>query len=139
VKKKIVLGVDGSPLAEKALERVVSEAGCFDLEVVCVSVVEVVTGFPLRAQFGAAWERLMDEPKSVLDKAVAQLKEVGVEARGVIEAGRPADVIAKIAEKEGADEVIVGSMGKQGMDRLILGSVSARLIAVAKCTVVVVR
>ena len=137
--KKVILGVDGSESADKAMDRIIAEAKCCKMEVIVVSVAEVLSTLSLKKDYSQAYERLMEEPRKILDEALERLKEEKVEARGVIEAGRPATVIAELARKEKADEVVVGSLGKHAVDRLLLGGVSARLIEIAPCTVVIVR
>jgi nucleotide-binding universal stress UspA family protein len=53
--------------------------------------------------------------------------------RPVVEEGRPATVIAQVAEREGAGLVVVGRWGRGMVARLMLGSVSHELTT--NCTV----
>jgi nucleotide-binding universal stress UspA family protein len=57
----------------------------------------------------------------------------------VIEAGDPADVICRTAERLGSDVIVVGSHGRTGLGRLFLGSVSEHVVRHAPCPVLVVR
>jgi nucleotide-binding universal stress UspA family protein len=72
-----------------------------------------------------------------LARTAAALPRKGVTA--VIEAGDPADVICRTAERLGADVIVVGSHGRTGLGRLLLGSVSEHVVRHAPCPVLVVR
>ncbi len=138
--KKIIVGVDGSDLAHKALQRTLYEARCTPCDVVVVGVVESMSVLSLDMEFaGSIREKLFEEPRKNVEEACRLLEESGATCQGIIEAGRPAEVIARVARKENADEIIIGSLGKHAVDRLLIGSVSARLVEIAPCTVVVVR
>lgn len=138
-KKIVVVGVDGSVPSNKALDRVIGEAGTRDMDIVLVVVNEAMGAFSSRPDYAAFLDRLKAESQGILDDAVERVKVAGFQARGVLELGRPAAVISDIAAKEGADEIVVGSLGKDAVDRLLVGSVSSRLLETAPCTVVVVR
>ncbi|WP_027184000.1 universal stress protein [Desulfovibrio inopinatus] len=139
--KKIIVGVDGSELSEKALHRVIHEAQCSPCEIIVVSVAESLSVLSLERNesAGSAWEKLLAEPRKTMEEACQLMDENGASCHGVVEAGRPAEVISRVARQEQADEIIIGSQGKHAVDRLLLGSVSARLVEIAPCTVVVVR
>lgn len=138
--KKILVAIDGSPLADKALERALHECLCSDAELLAVNVVESLSFLSLNPEvYESAKDKLMREPLRILAEAEKKARKAGVAIRTLAEPGRPADVIADIARKERADEIIVGSLGKNAVDNLLLGSVSSRLVQTSPCTVVVVR
>jgi len=53
--------------------------------------------------------------------------------------GHPCDRIVETAREWKADLIIVGSHGRKGLTRFTLGSVSAAVVALAPCSVLVVR
>ena len=53
--------------------------------------------------------------------------------------GTPATEIAKFAEKEHADLIVLPSHGRQGFARLMIGSVAERVVRLAHCPVLVIR
>ena len=55
------------------------------------------------------------------------LKAAGVRYSTVFEDGRPASVIAAVADRDNADVIIVGRRGRGGVAELVLGSVSHEL------------
>ncbi len=137
--KTVILGVDGSEASDQAMEWVLGEAKCREFEVVVVSVAEMLSTLSLQKEYSEVFERLLQAPRKLMEDAVETLRQAGIAARGVVEPGRPANVIADMARKEKADMVVVGSLGKHAVDRLLLGAVSAKLVEMAPCTVVVVR
>ena len=138
--KKIIVAVDGSPLSDKALERALRECLCSGAELVAVNVVESLSFLSLNTEvYENAREKLMREPLKILAEAEKKARKAGVPVRTIAEPGRPADVIAHIARKEQASEIIIGSLGKNAVDNLLLGSVSSRLVQTAPCTIIVVR
>ena len=55
-----------------------------------------------------------------------------------IEGGKPGETICKIAEKESADIIVVGTRGMGAVRRVVLGSVSDYVLHHAHCAVVIV-
>jgi len=74
-----------------------------------------------------------------MDETVAELAARGVEARGVVRPGRPADGICALAREEGADLIVVGTQGRSCLAHIVLGSVAERVVREAPCPVVLVR
>jgi nucleotide-binding universal stress UspA family protein len=61
----------------------------------------------------------------------------GVAARFEIRVGHPAQEIVMLAEAEGADAIVVGHRGQSRLQQWLLGSVAKRVLAYAKCHVIV--
>lgn len=137
--KKIIVGVDGSDLSAKAFKRALADAACQGGEVIAVCVAEMLSTLSLKKFDDQAYERLLQQHRKILDQILELGSERGVLLKGILESGRPASVLARLAREENADEIIVGSHGKDAEQRMLLGHVSARLIEIAPCTVVVVR
>ena len=53
--------------------------------------------------------------------------------------GHPAEEIARIANEEGFDLLVVGSRGLSTVKAFLLGSVSEKLSRLAKCPVLIVK
>jgi len=56
----------------------------------------------------------------------------------MIRPGKPADVIIKTAEEEGADNIIIGKSGKHGLEKFLLGSTAEKVVREAKVPVNVI-
>ena len=126
----IVVGVDGSPAANAALDWAVAEAGRRRLTLRLVHVVEWDPYGPLPA----------GEPAQVIAAALAQVQDsapdLGVTA-GRIEGSTPAAGL--VEQSEWASLLVVGNRGRGGFTNLLAGSVSVQTAAHAHCPVVVVR
>ncbi|MFY0573054.1 universal stress protein [Cystobacter fuscus] len=91
---------------------------------------ELISGAPRSTEELAAVRRLLDE-------VAADLPSAQVEK--VVEMGRPADTIVAMADKLGADHIVVGARGLNAGGRWLLGSVSDRVLQLAGRPVTVVH
>ncbi|MCC5953208.1 MAG: universal stress protein [Acidimicrobiia bacterium] len=141
--RTIVLGYDGSPMAERALEAVIRLA---DED----STVHVVTASaPLsdktRRQLVDLPEDLRInfdphlEAEATLAKGVATLTDAGLGVESHLMVGDPGGAILDVAESVDADLVVVGSRAMSRVARFVRGSVSARVAAHAPHSVLVIH
>jgi nucleotide-binding universal stress UspA family protein len=138
----IVVGVDGSPNSERALDWAMNEAAVRHDPLVVVAVHEV----PKSYWGGIPVVGPADAP--VLDKLRQAAEKMTHEAEDRLAEAKPASVevraISGFAVKElvdasqGADLLVVGSRGGGGFGRLVLGSVSSQVLQHAACPVVTV-
>ncbi|HEY8546575.1 MAG TPA: universal stress protein [Acidimicrobiales bacterium] len=132
---RIVVGVDGSAPAQRALRWALVEAklrACA-VEVLHVWQVPVAGGFYAVALDPALAEA---DARRGLDAALAAEDTSGVPLTGRTPCGGVADHLLRAAEN--ADLVVVGSTGKGAVRRFLLGSVSQQVAHHAPCPVVVV-
>ena len=73
---------------------------------------------------------------ALVDRILEEEQLGDVERRVVL--GFAADRLADLADEESAELIVVGSRGRRGLKAALLGSVSAELIGVARCPVLVV-
>lgn len=133
--ERIVVGVDGSESAQRALRWAVDEARRRE------ATLEVVH----------AWRRipisdyLVNEPEpggsarfaqAVLDQAVDAEDTAGVTVERKLVPGKGA--YALIHEAKGAAMLVMGSRGRGGFSGLLLGSVSQQAAHHAPCPVVII-
>jgi len=84
------------------------------------------------------------ELERALEEALAQVAEevrssdVPVELQ-VVQAESVAGTLAELAEKRGADLIVMGSHGRTGLAHVFLGSVAERTLRQAPCPVLTVR
>jgi nucleotide-binding universal stress UspA family protein len=133
----IVVGIDGSPCGQEALQWAARQAR--------------LTSAPLRAVSSWRWPDIygyttlpsdVDWEKAageVLTKSVAGMRDgfpdVHVDLR--LKEGHPAEVL--IDEARDASLLVVGSRGHGAFAGMLLGSVSQHCVSHAPCPVVVVR
>lgn len=134
---KLLVAIDESEPAGRALEQA---RGLAALSKGSVHVLHVREHWVTR---GADWYVTdEDEAESLVNPAVAQLRDAGIDASGVVAhalQGQVADAVWDAAESVGADLVVLGSHGRTAVGGLILGSVAYRVIHLARGPVLVVR
>lgn len=144
----IVVGTDGSDSATEAL-RHAGELGA----IAGTSTIHVVMGVRNveRAEVLQELEQLPEEwgvepdfhagSKRVLAEAEQLLAPTGISVETHLVADAPADAIVDLAERVGADVIIVGNRGRGAGRRLLLGSVSTKVVHSAHeiCAVLVVH
>jgi nucleotide-binding universal stress UspA family protein len=138
----IIVGVDGSPGAHRALDWAMKEAAAHHAPLTVVAVHEVPvngwSGHPdiLPADVPAL-EKTRRAAEEAVSKAAAQLgqsRPAPVTLHAVN--GFPAEEL--INASRDADLLVVGSRGVGGFTRLMMGSVSNQVVHHAHCPVVVV-
>lgn len=138
--KKIVVATDGSADSNKAIDRAIELAKAHDVDIIVMNVAEDYCPVYLEtADCDTIGELAMKESKIIMQAALERFKASGVEARGVIESGSPAETIIDLVKKEKADEIIAASHGRHGITKRLMGSVVSRLIELAPCSVIAVK
>ena len=127
---KILVAVDGSESAEKALKYAVQLAKKHKAKVTLLNVGE-------SKLFGFKPEVAREVGEHILSDAAAKVK--GLKLNKQLEFGNPAETIIEVAEKGNYDFIVVGSRGISSVKRFFLGSVSDDISHHAKCSVLIVR
>lgn len=142
----VVVGTDGSPTADAAVQEAIALAARVGARLLIVSAYEPVSELRLREERRAApsdaqW--MVSPREDVL--AVLRSAESAAAAGGVAEVesfarqGDAADAIIDIAEEQGCDLIVVGNKGMTGAKRFLLGSVPNKISHHAPCSVLIVR
>ena len=137
--RRIVVGVDGSPPSERALDWAVAEAQRTG------AALHLVSAWMFPMSLGYAFTTTVHEVRQsaqdVIDRAVAHVCEVAGDVTVTVtgETSEQAPAPALIAAAKGADLLVVGSRGLGGFQGLLIGSVSQYCSRHATCSVVVVR
>jgi nucleotide-binding universal stress UspA family protein len=137
----IVVGTDGSPHAERALEFAAEEARRRD------AIVHVVTAWHVPAAVyrpgfapmvnPSLEESAQEAAEDVAARAAKNLRARGLEAETSVCHAQAADAL--VQQAEGADLLVVGSRGHGGFSGLLLGSVGQQCAQHAPCPTVIVR
>jgi len=142
---RIVVGTDGSETAAEAVRQAVDLAKLAGAQLSIVSAYEPVSKRRIEGEQQGAPADVQHEigPREdvnlVLDAAAAVAKNEGVEVQTHPVEDDPADAILNVAEKTGADLIVVGNKGMTGARRFLLGSVPNNVSHHAPCSVIIVR
>ena len=138
--RRMVVGVDGSESARKALRWAVHEADVWGAELTAIAAVPMASGAGALAWLPAAVDReqVLIDVRSGLDRAIAEATEghPGVTVRRHALDGNAAELMAEFSTA--VDLVVVGSRGRGGFSGLLLGSTSQGVLSHAACPVMVV-
>jgi nucleotide-binding universal stress UspA family protein len=135
-KAPVVVGVDGSPTSERAVEIAFDEASFRGVDLVAVHVWSD-TGmleFP-----GVDWSVLQSGAEETLAERLAGWGEryPDVLVRRVVVADRPAHQL--LEQAQAAQLLVIGSRGRGGFAGMVLGSVSTAVANAARIPVIVAR
>lgn len=136
-RRRVVVGVDGSPAAVEALRAAARLAPVLgaELDAVIAWRYPVVNGMaPIIAEFDPATDAT-NVIKAAVSEAFGDNPPPGL--RELRQQGHPAGVL--LGASEGAEMLVVGSRGHGGFAGLLLGSVSAQCVEHATCPVLVVH
>lgn len=145
--QKILVPVDGSNTAWKALKTAAVLAGQFKGELVVMTVMEPYDAIGalsmdldpeiMASNLGAMKKASM----GVLDAAKDKAKEAGFTGKvDYVEMdGNPAKLILSKAKKEKCDAIVMGSRGLSGIAEFFLGSVSTKVAQYSSIPVFIVK
>ena len=136
----IIVGIDGSPGAQDALDFALQEARMRGADVRVVAAWDI-PGAVYAGAYGLGDAELSGQlEQAARDNAARALEHAdveGVEIRTVFREGNPARVL--VEEAGDADLLVVGSRGLGGFRSLLLGSVGQQCAHHAPCPLVIVR
>jgi len=136
--KKILVAVDNSEFAFKALSEAMEMAKGGRAELILMSVAldfQDVEEIPISYA-----DKFKDQALKAVNRAKEMVEKVGLSCQTRVEVGAsPADNIVKYAEETKTDLIVMGHRGLTGRDRFLVGSVAGRVVTHAPCSVLVVR
>jgi len=140
--RPVVVGVDGSGSAYRAVEWAAAEAARRGVALRLVSAFSWTTSdHPVRHDGRVAQYRdqLLEAARHGLSRAarIAEDTSPGIETAPQVEIGAPIEVLGSEARR--AQLLVLGDRGLGGVTGLVLGSVAVALAARGACPVVIVR
>ena len=140
--KKILVPLDGSELAKKALDEAEKLANCFGAEIV---LFEVVPFMPIYGSPELVTSLIVDEKqKEAAEKYLVnlseELKKKGFKATAVVRTGQQVAVeIIDFAKESGANLIVMCTHGRSGISRWVLGSVALKVLTRAETPILLIR
>jgi nucleotide-binding universal stress UspA family protein len=147
--KRILVPLDGSSLAEAALEYVEEISPKLGVEkVILISITERVQGYRLIEDPTTFTEtrlepegtgKMEQQAEKYLKRVGQRLTDKGIKVETEVLLGDPAKEISIYAKSPGTDLVVMASHGRSGPSRWAHGSVADRVLRAVCTPVMVVR
>ena len=135
--KTVIFPTDFSSASDVALEYATRMAKTLGARLIIAHIEEP----PFAYGGGELYYGIPEPDQTALGKMLSQLRptdsSVPYEHRMLV--GTPANEIARLAEQEKAELIVMGSHGRGGVARLLLGSVAESVLRKASCPVLVVK
>ena len=146
---RVVLAHDGSDFARAAEQALCAWPifGHAAIEVASISdppgpwfaPVSAVSQRPESPDYFERARDALEHHRQIAEGAARRLRQAGLRASAVVEAGDPATAIIRLADEHRADLVALGTHGRTGLERLLLGSVARNVMQHAPVSVLIVR
>ena len=136
---RILLPLDGSAMAEKAVPYAVAQAERFGAQLILLRAVEPILYTRSLATLDDAREQRMKLARDYLERVAAGIRERGIEVQVVVTEEAPTLAITQYAEANQVDLITLCSRGRSGPSRWLMGGVADRIVRGAKVPVLLVR
>ena len=136
--KNILVPVDGSEGADRAIEKAVMLAKLCNAKVTFLYVANINQLAINAVLSDAILDSVTKAGNVILERAMEMVPE-GVEKESFSDTGSPAVVVLDFAESNNIDLIVMGSRGLGVVKGVLLGSVSQYVVEQAKCPVLVVK
>lgn len=127
---RILVPLDGSQLAERALEPALEMARATDAEIILLEAVqdslapvpEAHYNVPARETYRSAITSMR-----YLQEVAARVRPQVRKVRWHVEEGDPIDAILSFAHHQDVDLIVMGTHGRSGVSRVVMGSVAEKV------------
>jgi nucleotide-binding universal stress UspA family protein len=139
---RILITLDGSELAERAVSHALEIAHKFESEIVLLRVpvveAQMAVAYGIAVPYEADIKRSQEEAEGYLYSWKMKLLGSGVNVRTEVVSGAPADVILDVADADRADLVVMSTHGRSGLSRLMYGSVAESVLRGSKIPILLI-
>lgn len=138
VEPAVVVGFDGSPAGERALDRAAAYVAGTRGQLIVVHAIDS------EVSAGGLSQPLLEAPsasqrRSILDRARRLAVSHHLDAKVLERVGQPTDVLIDVASEHSAELLVVGTRGRDYVARALRGSTAENVIRDTPCDVLVVR
>jgi len=141
-RREILYATDFSSASRAAFAEAVDFARRARVRLVVLHVMVPPSPF-VAGELPASWVELevraRRDGERKLAAAVSRAERSGLDVRGELIKGLPAETIVRAARRAGAELIVIGTHGRSGLGRLFMGSVASRVLQLARCPVLTVR
>ena len=141
--KKIICPTDFSEPSFEGLKTAVELSEKYSAELIILYVVSPApivagVGAPTALYYPIVSEEMEDHAENLLENVKTNMIPNHINCRTMIIHGQPAVRIAEVAQKNGANIIVMATHGQSGWQRFISGSVTERVVRMASCPVLAV-
>ena len=139
---KILLPVDGSEHSERATRHVIAMLqGCGGHQVLLINVQAPIDAPEVRSHMRADEIEAMQTSRGgdALAGARALLGQAGIACTPEVLLGPVAETIARFADEQGCDKIVMGTRGLGAIEGVLMGSVTTRLLSLTALPVTLVK
>jgi nucleotide-binding universal stress UspA family protein len=140
--RRVLVPLDGSPVAEAILPFLLEIAGPLDMSVVLLRVNEPIAPAVIEASRHVIVDDIEGRRRDALEylaPIAVGLRARGVDVDTVVRRGEPATEILAAARETDADLVAMTTHGRTGLGRLLFGSVAEAVLRRAEVPVFLMR
>lgn len=142
--RKILCPVDFSETSGHALEYAKAFAQAHEAQLLLLHVsppgVYLAPMDPFKSDLSVKYqEELKARAEEGMLTLVEPLEKEGLNVSGQVRMGPPYDEIVKVAKREEADLIVMGTHGLTGLQHVLIGSVAERVVRMAPCPVLTVK
>jgi nucleotide-binding universal stress UspA family protein len=138
--RRILIAVDGSPIAAHAADVGIELARSLGGEVAFIHIVDPAQNWaPETGVPAAELIKLAEQDGKRLLADLCRRATLQAPPLEFVQVGKPASEIVKAAKDWPADIIVIGSHGRGGIRRVLLGSVAEGVMRHAPCPALVVR
>ena len=143
--KRIMVPLDGSPLAESALPVAMALAEKFGSQIILLRVLDVLpTILRFQAEVLPRWmaearEHIYQEVEDYLEAQRGKLREQGFDVQVLLRETSPAEDIINAALVDGVDLIVMSTHGRGGLARWSFGSVADKVVRHSPCPILLIR
>lgn len=139
---KILMAVDGSENALHAVAHVIKRVSAVkdEYQIHLINVQHPVHGSVSTFIDAAQIKQYhQDEGMKVLAGARRMLDDAGIPYHFHLFVGTPAEIIARYANEQACEEIVIGTRGLSGISGLLMGSVATKVVHLAEVPVLLVK
>ena len=141
--KKILLPVDGSINAQRAVEHTIKFISALketpQLLLLNVQWKVAAGNVKLLIKQQTIEDYYREQGMAALQAARSTLDASGLPYKYHISIGTPAEAIAQYAHEEGVDQIVMGRHGQGAVKTLLLGSVVNKVLLLTNCPVLLIK
>ncbi len=140
--KKILVPLDGSQLAEKAIPHAEALAKSEGAEIILLQVPMLPsTDFLSRniSLTSSIVKEVEKETETYLDAETQKLQHDGTKVSSLMREGPIAETILAVAEETHADVIAMSTHGRSGVQRMLMGSVADQVVHLSHIPVMLIH